>query len=159
MNSGHPAQTLLKDIGFTLLSEGKTIKVRANGYSMYPSVKPGSIIFIEPLAEGDKPASGEIIAWKRNAGFVVHRLVRSFENGDRTFLVTRGDSTSSEDEPVDSEQVAGRVIRIENPEGRIVKPSAYLKMKPDYRLNRLRVLMITLTGKFLQKLKGILPAG
>jgi hypothetical protein len=103
--------------------------------------------------------SGEIIAWNRNAGFVVHRLVRSFENGDRTFLVTRGDSTSSEDEPVDSEQVAGRVIRIENPEGRIVKPSAYLKMKPDYRLNRLRVLMISLTGKFLQKLKGILPAG
>ena len=146
----------MKDIGFTLLSEGKTIKVRADGYSMYPSVKPGSIIFIEPLHTAGNISPGEIIAWKRDNGFVVHRLLRIFESGNQTFFVTRGDSSSSEDVPVVIGNLAGRVIRIENPEGKIERPSSYFNNKPDYKLNRLRIRIISFRKKILRKLKGIL---
>jgi hypothetical protein len=66
---------IIKDIGFSLLAEGTTIKVRADGYSMYPAIKPGSVVLIEPLPESFLPFPGEIIAWKRESGFVVHRLV------------------------------------------------------------------------------------
>ncbi|MFZ0281897.1 MAG: S24/S26 family peptidase, partial [Bacteroidales bacterium] len=70
------AHSVLKEIGFTLLAEGKTLKVKAEGYSMYPTIKPGSVIYIEPAERGNEPVPGEIIAWKKESGFVVHRLIK-----------------------------------------------------------------------------------
>ena len=55
MSKDRLSHTVLKDIGFMLLAEGKTIRVRAEGYSMYPSIKSGSVIFIKPLEKGESP--------------------------------------------------------------------------------------------------------
>lgn len=158
MNSGPLTQTLWRDIGFTLLSEGKTIKVKANGYSMYPSVKPGSVIYIEPLGDAENPSAGEVLAWKRDSGFIVHRLVRSYEEGGRTLYVTRGDSCTSEDSPFFSEHIAGRVVRIENPDGKLVLPHRYEFKKPNYRFNRF-LLRVNLYAEFtLKKVISLLSA-
>ncbi len=142
MSKNHLSHTVLKEIGFSLLAEGKTIRVKAEGLSMYPSIKPGSVIFIEPFKKGTGPVAGEIIAWKREAGFVVHRLVGRFEKDNSEYIVTRGDSSMDEDEPVQTGQIAGRVIKVENPEGKIVPEEQYLNKKPNYVLNRLRVTII-----------------
>jgi signal peptidase I len=143
MSKNHLSHTVLKEIGFSLLAEGKTIRVKAEGFSMYPSIKPGSVIFIEPFYKGARPVPGEIIAWKREAGFVVHRLVGSFEKDNSEFIVTRGDSSIAEDEPVISEQIAGKVIRVENPEGKTVPEKQYLNKKPNYAFNRFLVRIIS----------------
>lgn len=143
MSKNHLSHTVLKEIGFSLLAEGKTIRVKAEGLSMYPSIKPGSVIFIEPLPKGILPVPGEIIAWKREAGFVVHRLVGSFEKDNSEFIVTRGDSSLAEDEPVISEQIAGKVIRVENPEGKPVPEKQYLNKNPNYAFNRFLVRIIS----------------
>ena len=65
MNNGRNNHTILKDIGLTLLAEGKTIRIKAHGYSMFPCIKPGSLILIEPLNIKGLPHPGEIIAIKR----------------------------------------------------------------------------------------------
>lgn len=135
--------TVLKEIGFMLLAEGKTIKVKAEGTSMHPSVKSGSVIFIKPVEKGEKLLPGEIIAWKRDSGIVVHRLIRTYRQKGQDFFVTRGDSSLEEDEPLLSEQIAGRVIRVENPEGKPVPPGKYLNKKPNYTLNRFLVRIIS----------------
>src|SRR5512133_3778897 len=109
----------VKDIGFSLLAEGTTLRVKADGYSMYPSIKPGSVILIEPLAEGITPSPGEIIAWKRETGFVVHRLVKIIRDNVTTRFITRGDSCAYDDQPVTFERIAGKVIRIETQSGSI----------------------------------------
>lgn len=83
---------VVKEIGLTLLEEGKILKVKAEGYSMFPVIKPGSILLIEPLEPDYEPQPGEIVAWKRDSGFVLHRLVRIFEKEGNRFFVTRGDS-------------------------------------------------------------------
>ncbi len=90
----------MKNIGFSLLDEGTTLKVKAEGYSMYPSIKPGSVILIEPLADGLFPSPGEIIAWKRESGLVVHRLVRITKEENKICYITRGDSCAYEDQPI-----------------------------------------------------------
>jgi signal peptidase I len=136
------AYNVLKEIGFTLLAEGKTISVRAEGFSMYPSVKPGSVIFIEPYEKGAEPVPGEIIAWKKDPGFIVHRLVRSYEEGNRKYFITRGDSIMAEDEPVPSDQIAGRVVRVENHKGKAVTADVFLRKKPNYSFNRFLVRII-----------------
>ena len=128
---------VLKEIGFTLLAEGKTLKVKAEGYSMYPAVRPGSVIYIEPFEKGMEPVPGEVIAWKKDPGFVVHRLVRIIYDGSSTLFVTRGDSCQGEDDPVTAGQLAGRVIRVETPGGKILRPDSFSGKKPYYRLNRI----------------------
>jgi signal peptidase I len=148
----------LKDIGFTLLSEVKTIKVRAEGYSMYPSVKPGSIIFIEPFSEGEKPLAGEVIAWKKERGLVVHRLIRSVTEGNGVLYITRGDSTYAEDPPVAAGSIAGRVVRIEDASGHVIPASAYRVNKPAYRFNRFSLRARLNLGKIL-KIPGRLVSG
>jgi signal peptidase I len=142
MSKNNLSHTVLKEIGFSLLAEGKTVRVKAEGFSMYPSIKPGSVIFIEPFKEGTEPLPGEIIAWKREAGFVVHRFVRWVGKDNSEYAVTRGDSSIAEDEPVLSDQIAGKVVRVENPDGKPVPPEQYLNKKPNYALNRLKVWII-----------------
>jgi signal peptidase I len=143
MNKDHLSHNVLKEIGFSLLAEGKTIRVKAEGFSMYPSVKPGSVIFIEPFKEGAEPIPGEIIAWKRDSGFVVHRLVRCYEKENLKYFITRGDSIMAEDEPVLFDQIAGKVVKVEKPEGKAVPAYSFLNKKPNYSFNRFLVRIIS----------------
>ncbi len=142
MNNKNTVPSVVKDIGFTLLAEGKTIKVKADGYSMYPAIKPGSIIYIEPLDESTSLTPGDIIAWKRESGLVVHRLIRIASDERATLYITRGDSVVNEDQPVTSDQIAGRVFRIENPGLKPVIVSINQLKVINYRINRLRVWLI-----------------
>jgi signal peptidase I len=136
MSKKHLSHTVLKEIGFRLLAEGKTIRVKAEGYSMYPSIRPGSVIYIEPIEPYSVLVPGEIIAWKKETGFVVHRFVRVYELENLKYFVTRGDSSLGEDEPVLFEQIAGRVVKVEYPEGKPVPEDNYRNKKPNYSLNR-----------------------
>jgi signal peptidase I len=146
MSNKSGGHTFIKEIGFTLLAEGKSIKVRADGYSMFPSIKSGSMIYIEPLSPGSYPAPGEIVAWKRESGFVVHRLVRIIKEGSQILFMTRGDSCPREDKPVAAEKIAGRVVRIEDSKGKVIKGNQSLNYKPNYFFNRLLV-----SGLFILK--------
>lgn len=158
MNSSNRTQKLLKDIGFTLLSEGKTIRIKAEGYSMYPSIKPGAVIYIEPLVKGEIPPAGGIIAWKRETGLVVHRLIRTFKEGERTVFITRGDSKLSDDPPVTYENIAGKVVMIEDIHGRMKPASAYYRKRPFYIFNRF-FLRINLTFGKISGIRGRLVSG
>jgi len=142
MTSDRLSHTVLREIGFMLLAEGKTISIRADGNSMYPSIKSGSVIFIEPYEQGVRPRPGDIIAWKKDLSFVVHRLVSVYSQKMQMHYVTRGDSCAGEDDPVLIGQIVGRVVRVEKPEGKVLSPSEYSDKKPNYRLNRIRVRII-----------------
>ena len=131
--------TIVKDISFSLLEEGLSVKIKADGYSMYPSIKPGSLICIEPIYNDLLPRPGEIVAWKRSSGFVVHRLVRIEKKDDQTIFITRGDSCLNDDMPVTA--LAGKVVRIEDNQGKIVECSNRNTI-PNYNLNRGMVLCI-----------------
>jgi signal peptidase I len=150
MNKTNITRTVLKEIGFLLLSEGKTLKVKAEGLSMYPVIKPGSIIYIEPFNSDSPPVPGEIVAWKREMTFVVHRLVRIVIKNNLSYFITRGDSCAYEDQPVTADQLAGRVIRVETQRG-LLKDGKQLNRKSKYLFNRLLV-WIYFKAKLLKRL-------
>ena len=143
-----PGFSALKEIGFTLLGEGRTLKIRAEGFSMYPSVKPGSLIYIEPVDQPSVLEPGEIIAWKRNSGFVVHRLVRKFEKENQTFFVTRGDCNLHDDSPVTEDAIAGKVFKIESREGKPVRIVINKSKRPTYFFNRLSATLMKILRIF-----------
>lgn len=140
---------IIEDIGFSLLSEGKVIKIRADGYSMYPSVKPGSIVHIQAITEDTAPMPGEIVVWKRKSKFVVHRLIRIIQNNDNILYVTRGDSCSNEDAPDSADKLVGKVIRIEDPKGCITTGNDLIR-KPYYLLNRSLVRILIIFRKLMR---------
>jgi len=137
----NPKLTLLKDISFTLLGEGKTIRLKAEGLSMFPSIKPGSVIHIEPVTQTGNLQPGDIIAWKRSHGFVAHRLIRKYRKNHTDYFVTRGDCRFHEDAPVTAELIAGKVNRVEYPEGTAVPVKSWNKRNPVYIFNRISLIL------------------
>ena len=148
MNNFQSNHKIIKDVGLTLLSEGKTIRIKAHGYSMYPCIKPGSLILIEPIHGKGMPVPGEIIAIKRENGLIVHRLTKIIiRNGIKTFIA-RGDSNAYPDDPVSSDKIAGRIVGAEATGENSIPADIRINTKPNYIYNRLRVIGLLLLKKF-----------
>jgi len=148
MNNFQSNHKIIKDVGLTLLTEGKTIRIKAHGYSMYPSIKPGSLILIEPIHGKGMPVPGEIIAIKRENGLIVHRLTKIIiRNGIKTFIA-RGDSNAYPDNPVSSDKIAGRIVGAEATGENSIPADIRINTKPNYIYNRLRVIGLLLLKKF-----------
>ena len=147
MNKNRFSSTI-KNMGTSLLADGTTIRIKAHGYSMYPSVKPGSLLIIEPLKAKGDPKPGELIVVKRESGLIVHRLVKiEIKDGVRWYIA-RGDSNAYADKPVKIDMIAGRVIKAEATGENPTPADIRIKKRPGYFLNRLRVIFIFLSMKF-----------
>ncbi len=139
--------SLVKDMSLTLLSEGKTIRIKAHGYSMYPCIKPGSTLLIEPIKLKGFPVPGEIIAVKRENGLVVHRLTKIINRNGVTTYIARGDSNAYADNPVNIGMIVGRIVRAETSGENQVLADIRINKRPNYILNRFRVIFIFLKKK------------
>jgi signal peptidase I len=147
MNNRQSNQSIVKDISLTLLSEGKTIRIKAHGYSMYPCIKPGSLILIEPLNIKGLPHPGEIIAIRRESGLIVHRLTKIINKNSVPFYIARGDSNAYADNPVKIEKIAGRIVRAESTGENPVPADIRINTRPNYFINRIRVIVLLLAKK------------
>jgi hypothetical protein len=134
---------LFRDLSTDLLRQGKSIRFRAPGRSMYPSIREGEAITVEPVSPS-AVQTGDILLYQTGERLVAHRVVRiiktelpppcSFDgehpsnNTHQSSLVTRlcfvlrGDTWGEEDpSPVKDSQILGKVIRVER-NGRPVNP-------------------------------------
>lgn len=97
-----------------LLDRGALLRFQAHGNSMYPFIKNGNILTIEPR-NGNAVSTGDVIFYRRpDDSVTAHRLVKENKHKDNTVLITKGDSLEYFDPPVTGGQVMGRVILIEN---------------------------------------------
>jgi signal peptidase I len=140
MNNYKKNLNIVKDVGLTLLSEGKTIRIKAHGYSMYPCIKPGSLILIEPLNVKGMPVEGEIVAIRRESGLIVHRLSVIITKNGITSYIARGDSNANADNPVKIDKIAGRIVRAETTGENQVLADIGINTRPNYFLNRIRMI-------------------
>ena len=147
MNNLTNSHAIVKDVGLTLLTEGKTIRIKAHGYSMFPSIRPGSLILIEPLNVKGIPHEGEIIAIRREAGLIVHRLSKILYKDGVTYYIARGDSNAYADKPVKIDKIAGRIVRAESTGENPVPADISINKNPKYFINRLRVIGLLLWKK------------
>jgi signal peptidase I len=147
MNNFKKKRNIEKDPGLKLLSEGKTIRIKALGYSMYPCIRPGCLILIEPLKVKGLPVPGEIIAIRRENGLIVHRLSVIIKEKGVTSYIARGDSNSRADDPVKIDMIAGRIVSAETTGENQVPADIRINTRPGYIINRLRVIGIILWKK------------
>jgi len=147
MNKYLSKQTIVKDISLTLLAEGKTIRIKAHGYSMYPCIKPGSMLLIEPIMLKGPPVPGEIIAIRRKKGLIVHRLSKITKQNGVTSYIARGDSNAYADNPVKIDMIAGRIVKAETTGENLLLADIRINRSPNYFRNRIRVIGIYLLKK------------
>ena len=112
---------LLSELGGELLSLGFGVRFRAPGTSMHPTIRNGDVITVEPVAP-TKLKRGDIILYRFRPGFIAHRIVNIDERDGwgRTFIL-RGDASTTCDDPVEADQVLGKVVCLER-DHRIIDP-------------------------------------
>jgi len=88
-----------------------TLKVRARGVSMLPTLWPGDVLTIQSVRP-EQVEPGEIVLYMRQDRFFIHRIVSRDPTRDTAFLVTRGDCIFEDDPPVGRSELLGKVIEV-----------------------------------------------
>lgn len=103
-----------------LLSGGHSVRFRAPGWSMHPTIRNGEAITVAPL--GRSPLRvGDVLLYRRGRAAIAHRVIRVRSAAGRSIgFVVRGDAAHSCDRPIELAQVLGRVLAIER-DGRSVR--------------------------------------
>ncbi|MCK4699578.1 MAG: signal peptidase I [Bacteroidales bacterium] len=139
----------LKEVSLSLLAEGKSLRIKPAGYSMFPAIRPGNIVIITPVINRSKLTPGDIVVFRRDSDFVLHRLTDIRYQEENAFYITRGDSSINEDKPITVDKIFGVVTTIETKRGKI-KPHYH---KVYYYRNRLMVRFIHLCNKLLRVIR------
>jgi signal peptidase I len=102
-----------REIIKAVLDTGNPIELKAAGYSMFPTFRPGDRITIRPLNESEMPDLGNLVVYEDNSVFVMHRIIKMVNNdaGVQTFI-TRGDSTTEPDRPWVQQQLIGIAVSL-----------------------------------------------
>jgi signal peptidase I len=94
------------------LERGKKLRFRALGGSMFPTIRGGDIITLEP-AESGNTSRGDLLFFQNDGQFLVHRLIKKQQINGELFLITRGDNMPIPDPPLKSSKLRGKVVMLE----------------------------------------------
>jgi len=133
------------------LKRDHSIRFRAPGDSMYPTICDGDVVTVMPI-ETASITINDIILYQHRSGITAHRVMRiikrSEENSrsapkdpqDRSSsetlqFILRGDAALVFDDPVSAGHILGKVTLVER-EGRRIYPYC-LRIKLHYKIHRL----------------------
>jgi len=101
---------LIKD----LLQQGHSLRCRTLGTSMFPLIRSGNIIQVEPVKVQDLRVGDVVVYHDCADSLVAHRLIEKSLVRGRVVLTTKGDTfPRSGAEKVQPEQILGRVVAVE----------------------------------------------
>jgi signal peptidase I len=98
-----------------LLAEGYSVRFRAEGTSMLPTIGDGDTITIAP-GDGRTIQPGDIVLYRLGDRALAHRIVEVRD--DPSFglvLVPQGDGKSATDAPITPGQIIGKIVDIRLP--------------------------------------------
>ena len=95
------------------MAEGISVRFRAGGRSMTPTIEDGEVLIVAPIAASDVEVADVVFCQTRSRS-VAHRVLSITGDAARAPQLTLcGDAALEIDRPVFAEQVRGRVIAIE----------------------------------------------
>jgi Peptidase S24-like len=102
-------EKVVLDLAIESLRKSGSLRLRVQGTSMLPTIRPGSCVEIRQ-ATADGILTGDIVLTKTSAGLRLHRVVEIRRGlwGSPMF-VTRGDNHWHTDLPVDATEVLGKL--------------------------------------------------
>ena len=88
-----------------LLASGIAFRFQARGRSMFPAIKDGEILQVEPVSVAGLKR-GDIVLFRKGTEFKAHRIIRRSAG----MFITRGDTGITEDAEVNADDVLGKVV-------------------------------------------------
>jgi len=101
-----------------VLRKGYRMRFRAKGSSMWPTIRSGEAITVEPAATPEVKLK-DIVLYRNGRGVTGHRVVLVANRDGERVLLARGDADQGAGEPVAAEQILGRVVAVER-DGRCI---------------------------------------
>jgi translation initiation factor IF-1 len=143
-----------------LLTNGHRVKFRAPGYSMYPTILHEDVITVEPV-DASAVKVGDIILYRDQQSLIAHRFIKILKRSEKNSrsalqgpqdrsgspigarpstsetlqFILRGDARPADDDPINAEQILGKVVSVVR-NGRCLNPYS-LKVKLAFYIRRL----------------------
>ena len=100
------------------LTNGTIVRFRAEGISMYPTIRDGEAITVAAVSTDDV-VRGDVLLCRHGKRVLAHRVVGVTTCGTERFFELRGDAKTSCDAPVAANAVVGKVIGVRR-NGRVI---------------------------------------
>jgi signal peptidase I len=100
------------------LAKGTTVRFRAQGTSMSPTIRDGEAISIAAVSP-DEVVRGDVLLCRHDKRVLAHRVVGVTTHGAGRVFELRGDAKAGSDTPVGADDVVGQVIAVQR-NGRLV---------------------------------------
>jgi signal peptidase I len=100
------------------LTTGTLVLFRAEGTSMYPTIRNGEAIMIAAVSAGEI-IRGDVLLYRHGQRVLAHRVVGVSTRGTDRFFELRGDAKAACDPLVGASAVVGRVVGVQR-NGRLV---------------------------------------
>ncbi|MGB6403507.1 MAG: hypothetical protein WBF26_11730, partial [Candidatus Sulfotelmatobacter sp.] len=102
------AHALKCELAGEVLRSFGSLRFKATGWSMLPSVWPGDTLVIERVS-ADRVRVGDVMLVARDGRLCAHRVVSVAEDAGSPRWITQGDANSAPDLPVSKDELLGRV--------------------------------------------------
>lgn len=93
------------------LRTGGTFSFTISTSSMVPALRPGDRVVVR-TARADRVRTGDIVIRKMGDSWIAHRVIDTFDSGNETHLVTKGDNALTHDPLWQSGQLAGAIVAV-----------------------------------------------
>ena len=125
------------DVVVAQLDEGQAVRLAFGGTSMLPTLHASDTLQLEPLRHDDTPAVGDVLLFRHNGMYIVHRLI-AFDNGH---YMMQGDNNYGTEE-TGREDLIARVTAVEHADGSITAVGS-----SDWSRHRCRALRRSATRR------------
>ena len=138
------------DVATDLLRSGHRMRFRAGGSSMWPTIRPGEAITVEP-ATATEVKLKDIVLYRTGRGVIGHRVVGIANQNGELVLLARGDADQGAGEPVAAKQLLGKVLAVEREGRNIDLTSRRAKMKHFMRTCALSLKSSIILSKLIRQ--------
>lgn len=98
-------------LGAEILQRGDLLCFRAKGRSMYPFIREGDVLTVEPVNPSELRL-GEIAFYRTASRGVAHRFIGTSRRNGKIRLVLQGDRSIRPDPPAEADWILGRVTEV-----------------------------------------------
>jgi len=129
------------------LASGTAVQFRAEGESMYPTIRDGETVTVAP-ASPDAIVRGDIVLFRLRRRVLAHRVVSVTVSGNDRFFELRGDAKAAGDGPAGANEILGKVINVRR-NGRVIPLSgarARVRRRVRSALSRAKRLAVPTTA-------------
>jgi hypothetical protein len=111
----------------SLLAEGLSVRFRAGGRSMLPTLRDGDCVTVAPV-DPRAVAIGDVVLCRTSGGPIVHRVAQRSGGAGEARFTLRGDASFENDRPVGAPDLLGRVVGVDRaPEAPLIRVGRRLR--------------------------------